>query len=177
MTVPVLRTTRLVLRPPSVMDADDVLAFRGDPEVQRHNDKTLADRNAAVAFLDFLVGECDTGHRRHWVIEVDGTVVGLVGLHAWHAHHRRAELGYDVHRDWWGRSVAFEAASAVIDHGFADLDLERIEAYVIDVNTRSVRLLERLGFRHEGTRRRYSLEDDGLYHDSLVYALLAGERP
>jgi RimJ/RimL family protein N-acetyltransferase len=41
---------------------------------------------------------------------------------------------------------------------------------------RSTAALGRLGFRHEGTRRRYVREDDG-YHDSLDVGLLAGERP
>jgi ribosomal-protein-alanine N-acetyltransferase len=55
------------------------------------------------------------------------------------------------------------------------MQLHRIEAATIVDNTRSVRLLERLGFRREGVRREYSLEEDGAYHDSAIYGLLRRE--
>jgi [ribosomal protein S5]-alanine N-acetyltransferase len=176
LSVPVLATTRLVLRAPTEADADDVLVFRGDPEVQRLNDTTLPDRDAVVAFLELLRHEGAMDRRRHWAIEQDGTVIGLVGLHAWQAGHRRAELGFDLRRDRWGRGLALEACRAVLAHGFGPLGLNRVEACADAANARSIGLLERLGFRHEGTRRQYVWEDDG-WHDSLVFGLLAGERP
>jgi [ribosomal protein S5]-alanine N-acetyltransferase len=76
----------------------------------------------------------------------------------------------------WGQGIASEAARAVIDYGFAEMGLHRIQAHTIAGNHRSVRLLERLGFHREGTLRGYSLEDDLTFHDSAVYGLLATDR-
>ena len=56
------------------------------------------------------------------------------------------------------------------------MNLHRIEAHTIADNRRSVRLLERLGFQREGTRREYALEDDLAFHDSAVYGLLSSDR-
>ena len=56
------------------------------------------------------------------------------------------------------------------------MQLHRIQAHTIADNHRSVRLLERLGFRREGTLREYSLEDDLTFHDSAVYGLLSIDR-
>jgi ribosomal-protein-alanine N-acetyltransferase len=71
----------------------------------------------------------------------------------------------------WGQGIASEAARAVIDYGFTTMKLHRIQAHTIADN-HPVRLLERLGFRREGTMREYSLEDDLSFHDSAVYGLL-----
>lgn len=130
----------------------------------------------AEALIRSLRADSAADAQRHWVITVDGEVVGLIGLHTWQRHHRRAELGYDMAVSRWGQGIAGEAARAVIDYGFTTMKLHRIEAHTIADNDRSVRLLERLGFRREGTRREYSLEDDLTFHDSAVYGLLAADR-
>jgi [ribosomal protein S5]-alanine N-acetyltransferase len=57
------------------------------------------------------------------------------------------------------------------------MQLNRVEAQTIVDNLASVRLLLRLGFRQEGVRREYSLEEDGALHDSAIYALLRGDHP
>jgi ribosomal-protein-alanine N-acetyltransferase len=61
---------------------------------------------------------------------------------------------------------------AVVHYGFTQLKLNRIYAGTIADNVESVRLLEKLGFVREGTRRQHSLEDDGRFHDSAMYGLL-----
>ena len=149
-----------------------MLVFRGDPRVQRFNDEPLRDVAAAEAFIEFLRANSAADARRHWAITVNDEVVGLIGLHTWQHHHRRAELGYDMAVPYWGQGIASEAARAVIGYGFTTMKLHRIQAHTIADNHRSVRLLERLGFRREGTLRQYSLEDDLTFHDSAVYCLL-----
>jgi [ribosomal protein S5]-alanine N-acetyltransferase len=175
MAIPTLRTERLVLREPTPADAPAVLVFRGDPRVQRFNDEPLRDVTAAAAFIEHLLAESAADTRRHWAIVADDEVIGLIVLHAWERHHRRAELGYEMAVSHWGQGIAGEAARAVIEYGFTTMNLHRIEAHTIADNDRSVRLLERLGFQREGTRREYSLEDDLTFHDSAVYGLLSSD--
>src|SRR3954468_2320957 len=93
---PTLVTPRLTLRAPAVADAAQILVFRGDPEVQRFNDEPFRTVAECEAFVEFLLAETAANLRRHWAIEVDGAVVGLIGLHSWQRQHWRAELGYDV---------------------------------------------------------------------------------
>jgi [ribosomal protein S5]-alanine N-acetyltransferase len=122
----------------------------------------------AEAFIQFLPAESATDTGRHWAITIDGAVVGLIGLHSWQHHHRWAELGHDMATSWWGQGIAMEAGRAVIEFGFTEMGPHRIQAHTIADNIRSVRLLQRLGFRHEGTLREYSWEDDGAFHHSAV---------
>ena len=68
--------------------------------------------------------------------------------------------------------MATEALTAVIRFGFSEMQLNRIEAQTIADNRSSTRLLGRLGFAREGTRRRYSWEEDGTFHDGAIYGLL-----
>ena len=67
-----------------------------------------------------------------------------------------------------------EALGAALTWGFERLDLHRVEAVVAVENERSMRLLERLGFRAEGVLRDFLLQD-GVYHDHRVYSLLRTE--
>ena len=68
------------------------------------------------------------------------------------------ELGYRYVRAAWGQGVATEAAVAVLDHGFLALGLDPIVAVTHPDNLASRRVLEKLGFGHEGRARYYGSE-------------------
>jgi ribosomal-protein-alanine N-acetyltransferase len=73
------------------------------------------------------------------------------------------------------RFLRADSASDARRHWAITADDEVVGLIGLHTNHRSVRLLERLGFRREGTLREYSLEDDQRFHDSAVYGLLATE--
>ena len=166
-TFPVLTTERLVLRQVQHTDALAVLVSFGDPVVQMYNGPVL-DLNGVH---DMITNEMRAGFAKKeslsWGItrHDDDTVMGMVGLWNLNRHHRRAMLGYDLARVYWGNGYATEGITAVLTFAFTQMNLNRVEAYTIADNHRSVRLLERLGFIREGTRRSASWEDDGTFHD------------
>lgn len=84
-------------------------------------------------------------------------------------------MGYDLSRRLWGRGLAAEAMSAVLDFGFGRMPLNRVEAHTNAENIASVRMLRRLGFRWEGAFREYFF-DDGGWHDVALFAQLRAER-
>jgi ribosomal-protein-alanine N-acetyltransferase len=176
-TFPVLITERLTLRRPLPSDALDVLVFRGDWEVQKYNGPVLKD----VAEVQILIEQLDSEYAAQegivWAVALasSDTVVGLISLHTWNKYHRRAEVGYDLAHAYWGQGIASEALRAIIRFGFEKMNLNRIYAATIADNHESVRLLERLGFQREGTRRQHSWEEDGTFHDSAIYGLLRHE--
>lgn len=174
---PVLATERLVLREVRVSDAADVLVFRGDPVVQRFDDPVIHTEAEAVTFIHALHEEYRSGDGISWGVALaeQDIVVGAVGLHLWDRYHRHAEAGYGLARAYWGQGLASEALRAILRFGFEQMDLNRIYARTIADNHGSVRLLERLGFTREGTQRAHSWEDDGTFHDSAIYGLLASE--
>jgi len=176
-TFPLLTTARLLLRELRPDDAADVLVFRGDPYVQRFNSEPLKTLQQAAVFIEEAHNQRTTQAGIGWAITLCGQdrVLGGVSLHAWDKYHRRAEVGYDLARAFWGQGIGTEAVRAVVDFGFAQLDLHRIEAATIADNHESVNLLKKLGFRLEGIRRGYSWEEDGVFHDSAMFGLLRDE--
>lgn len=176
-TFPVLQTARLILREVRHADAADVLVFRGDPYVQRFNSEPLKTLQEAAVFIEEALQQHATQAGFGWAITLRGQdrVLGGVSLHAWSQYHRRAEVGYDLARAFWGQGIGREAVRAVLAFGFTELNLNRIEAATIADNHESVNLLKKLGFRLEGLRRGYSWEEDGTFHDSAMFGLLRAE--
>jgi ribosomal-protein-alanine N-acetyltransferase len=176
-SVPELATERLRLRPPVPRDAAALLSILGDPEVTRHHNMptltTLAEAQAALERLEQRYAARDT---IRWAIELvgHGEMIGTVGLLRFDFEHGRAEVGYEIARRWWGRGLAPEAVAAVIRYGFSVLGLHRIEAGVLPGNDASVRVLQKLGFLEEGTRRDY-LYFKGRFHSFRWFSLLEPE--
>jgi RimJ/RimL family protein N-acetyltransferase len=174
LTFPVLTTARLTLREIWPSDAPDVLVFRGDAAVQQYNGPVLQSIGEAQTLIQALRAETATQQGITWAVTLHpgDTVLGLFGLHDWNRYHRRAELGYDLARAYWGQGIGSEAVRAVVRFGFGHMDLNRVYANTIADNHASVRLLEKVGFCREGTRRKHSWEEDGTFHDSAMYGLL-----
>jgi ribosomal-protein-alanine N-acetyltransferase len=175
--IPELLTARLRLRATLPGDAAAILAVLGDPEVTRyHNVPTLTTLTDARALLGQLDQRYATRDTIRWAIELvePSEVIGTVGLLRFDFEHGHAEVGYEIARRWWGRGLAPEAAAAVIRYGFAVLGLHRIEAGVLPGNVASVRVLQKLGFLEEGTRRDY-LRFGGRFHTFRWFSLLESD--
>ena len=87
---------------------------------------------------------------------------------------RRAELGIAIGADHWGRGHARAALGRVLQYGFEDLQLHRLEADVDPDNAASLRLFEALGFQREGLlRQRWFMH--GRWCDSVLLGLLQPE--
>ena len=173
-SIPDLATERLRLRAPLPRDAAALLALIGDPEVTKYlNVPTITTLAEAQAVLERLDQRYAARDMIRWAIELveHNEMIGTVGLLRFDFEHRHAELGYDIARRWWGRGLTPEAAGAVIRYGFSVLGLHRIEAGVLPENDASVRVLQKLGFVEEGTRRDY-LYAKGRFHSFRWFSLL-----
>jgi [ribosomal protein S5]-alanine N-acetyltransferase len=174
--VPELATARLRLRAVDPAgDAAAMLRLLSDPQVTRYTNApsctTLAEAQAA---LEQFPPRFAAREMIRWAIQPlgHGEAIGTVGLLRVNHEHRRGELGFDLARRWWGQGLAPEAAAAVAAWGFAVLALHRIEAGALVGNDASVRVLEKLGFREEGTLRDYLCLRGG-FHSCRFFSLLA----
>ena len=148
-----LETARLTLRPFRASDVDDVFRYASDGEVSRF---VLWDRHETrddtQRFLDWVLGQYARGDLPSWGIvqKASGHVVGSIG-YGWHeASHARAEVGYVLARDCWGKGLMTEAVRAVLGHAFGTLKLHKVVAHCHVQNASSRRVLEKAGMRHEG---------------------------
>ncbi len=99
------------------------------------------------------------------------TVSGIVGGSAsW------AQIGYWIDERFAGRGIVPAAVALAVDYCFGTLSLHRIEIAIRPENEKSLRVVEKLGFRPEGLRPRY-LHIDGDWRDHLVFALNSEEAP
>jgi [ribosomal protein S5]-alanine N-acetyltransferase len=110
-----------------------------------------------------------------WVVTYGGQFAGqlTVGSIVW-GSARSAQVGYWVDEACAGHGVIPTALAMAVDHCFSVIGLHRLEATIRPENHASRRVVEKLGFREEGLRRR-CLHIDGAWRDHLCYALTAEE--
>jgi ribosomal-protein-alanine N-acetyltransferase len=105
----------------------------------------------------------------------DGEIAGYANLsQIFLGNFRSAYLGYAAFVPYTGRGYMTEGLRLVLEDAFGSLGLHRVEANVQPGNERSIALVERLGFRHEGYSPRY-LKIGGRWRDHHRYAILAEE--
>lgn len=103
-------------------------------------------------------------------VEVEGEVVGGIGLTLQEDVHRRsAEIGYWLGEPFWGRGIMSEAVPAFTAYGFATFDVCRVYATVFEWNRVSARILQKAGYVLEG-RLRKSVTKDGRTIDQFLFA-------
>ena len=173
-----IETERLVLRVRTVADAEDIFDYASRPEVSYPAGfppvKTLEDE---VYYLEHILPKRNQKENlpAGYGIVVKGTdkVIGSVDFN--HRHEDDVlELGYTLHPDYWGRCYVPEAARALIDLGFQELGLHKIELVCFGYNVQSQRVAEKLGFTLEA-RIRDRKDVQGNRCDSLTYGLLRSE--
>lgn len=148
-----LTTKALELRPCTPEDLDVLYSLWTDPEVRRFlfDDREIS-RKEAHGFLA-RSEDCfrEEGYGL-WLFFERGeqSVGGFSGL--LRSPEGEASLLFGTRPDLWGRGYAFQAATAVVDHGLRTLGLARVVADVDEPNRASVRVLEKLGMRRTGRR-------------------------
>ncbi|MGH3309589.1 MAG: GNAT family N-acetyltransferase [Streptomyces sp.] len=147
-----LRTERLVLRPFTEADADQLLALDDDPDVMRfiNGGRPTSLEAIQAQTVPRLLHDypCFGGARGYWAAELKAPRTFL----GWFEFRPLAddspavvELGYRLGKGAWGSGYATEGSRALIHKGFTDLGVERVTANTMTVNTRSRRVMEKAG--------------------------------
>jgi [ribosomal protein S5]-alanine N-acetyltransferase len=138
------------------------------------------DRNSPAAYgaaLRVWRREAKVGRMLPFAITYDGELVGELNVqNVVLGAFRSAAVGYWVSEHVAGRGVTPLAVALAIDHVFGVVGLHRVEASIRPENTRSRRVVEKLGFREEGLHPRY-LFIDGEWRDHVTYALTTEDVP
>jgi [ribosomal protein S5]-alanine N-acetyltransferase len=174
---PTLTTQRLRLRQIDATDTDALFAIYSDEETMRFYGE---DVHRSSAETRVMIGQTHEGYRQRrsirWGITLkdQNTIIGSCGFHHFNLDSHHVETGYSLKRAFWGQGIMTEAMRAVLDFGFSELQLHRIEAIIDIANTRSKNLLLKLGFTYEGyLRQRFYFHDQ--FEDEHFFGLLADE--
>lgn len=172
-----IRTERLLLRLPGPRDVEQIRRAGNYPQVARGTYMPYPlGRARAAQIVARRRREARAGRSLGLVISErrTGRIIGMIGLGAIDRHDRGAELYYWITPSEWGRGYASEAARAMLAVAFGRMRLHRVTAHVHTLNSASLRVLRKLGFRREG-RLREVRPEGRRWQDAWVLGLLHHE--
>jgi ribosomal-protein-alanine N-acetyltransferase len=179
-TFPTLETERLVLRAPRAEDAPDIFRIMSDERVAHYfGTPPMASPERAVRRVESFEADFAAHDGVRWAITLRGEdrLIGTLGFWRLIKEHMRAEVGYELAPEQWGKGIMPEALGAVLGFGFRAMGLHSVEAQIEPPNTGSRRVLEKLGFVQEGHfRENYYHPEEGRFSDSAVFSLLNPDR-
>ena len=143
-------TARLRLRRLRPADEPALVALDSDVEVMRYIGSRGGTREQIVERVRHRIN-ADHGSLGWWLIEnlADGAFQGVAALLPM-PEGEDVELAYRLARTSWGRGIATEAASALVERAFTRGGLLRLVAVTFPENVASQHVLEKLGFCHDG---------------------------
>jgi len=134
----------------------------------------------SIADAEFWVtsaeSEWSAGNDFRFVIECNqtGKFLGSVAINQVVQQHKIGNLGYWVRQSALNQGVCTKAAKLAIDYGFKQLQLQRIEICVLEANTASISIAEKLGGTYEGILRN-KLFHQGKSHPAKCYSLIPSD--
>lgn len=172
-----LETDRLILRSLLIEDSEQIEKLASDYEVAK---TTLTiphpyPKGSAKEFISSITKAEEEGKIVIFAIikKDDFSLVGIINLNLQKSYDR-AELAYWVGKPFWGKGYGTEAARALIQFGFQELNLNKIFAASFTNNPGSWRIMEKIGLKHEGILRQHVKKWDE-YVDLTYYGLLREE--
>jgi ribosomal-protein-alanine N-acetyltransferase len=172
-----LATVRLNLRPVVAGDWLEYHAILSDPAMARRSDlprKPTQKRTQSVIRWMALLNT--TGKGFAWMIRESGTnqLIGAIRINSIDKRQSTGVLGYEIASAKWGRGYGTEALRAMVQHSHHAMGLFRLEAWTLQGNPQSDRVLLKAGFRQEGTQRMKMLLD-GERLDMHLFGRLADD--
>lgn len=171
---PVLESERLLLRKLNMTDSQELQIIRSDERVMKYMD---SERHNTLEFSENFVSENLAMYTQKrglfWAIIEKSSQSFLGDFAFWKidSKNSRAEIGYTLKPEFWGKGFMKEAMIEIINFGFNQFNLHSIEANINPENDNSRGLLKKMGFQKEAYfRENYFF--NGNYLDSEIYSLL-----
>lgn len=142
-----LETERLLLRPITNSDVDNLLWMFSDPDTMKFMEKLL-NREDTLKWIAWNFKHHEENGFGYLAIELNDsqTFIGRVGLVASTIEdERKVEMGWFVHSEYWNKGYATEATKALLNYAFDNYGLDTVYATLNPKNTASVRITEKIG--------------------------------
>ena len=170
---PTLKTERLLLRQFTKNDLNNVFRGLSNPKIIKYygvSYKTVEETKEQIAWFKNLE-ETQTGI--WWAVcSLDNTIFyGAGGLNELSKEHIKAEIGFWLLPDAWGKGIMSESMPLIYNYAFKNLDIHRIEGFVETNNINCKKAMNRLNFSHEGTMKDCEIKN-GEFISLDIYAKL-----
>ncbi|WP_128894123.1 GNAT family N-acetyltransferase [Longirhabdus pacifica] len=172
-------TKRLHLRKLEQNDAASLFTIWSDPDVTRFMNIDAYTTEEQVLHMIGILNKLFEENKaiRYAIIKLDThDIIGTCGYNMFDFENEVTEIGYELGKTYWGQGFAAEAIQALLDHAFHTLSLHRVEAKIEPNNVNSIRLIEKLQFSLEGTKRQCE-KINGKWIDLHLYAKLNEASP
>jgi ribosomal-protein-alanine N-acetyltransferase len=149
----ILETERLLLRHLEPNDLDDLFALYSDQEVRQYfPEGTLTYEETKKELEWFRNGHPERPELGLWatIHKATDRFIGRCGLLPWVIDERpEVEVAYMLAKEVWGQGLGTEAAQAILDYGFGQLQLTRLICLIDRENVASIRVAEKIGMTFE----------------------------
>lgn len=175
--LPVIEASRVRLRHIENADIDSLYDIFSDAEAMRFfGSLPFSERDEAVNYLAEINENFQKKTHFQWGIALksDDKIIGTSTIFHTDEKHRRAEIGYALNREFWGKGYVTEALNSLFKFAFDELNLHRIEADVDPRNNASIKILEKFGFQKEGYLRERWFSGDEI-QDAFFYGFLKSD--
>ena len=174
-----IKTNRLNIRELTFADINNVHNLHSLPETDEFNTLGIPETiQTTEKILEEWVSLQKEEPRKSYVFGIDknddNSFVGLIALNLGKANYRTAEVWFKIHKDFWRKGYMTEALTKLLDFGFNNLNLHRIEAGCAVENIASSKVLEKVGMVREGMKRK-KLPIRGEWKDNYFYGILEEE--
>ena len=157
----ILKTDRLLLR--QFVDADLENLFKGlsHPDIIRYYGVSYPTLEATKAQMTFFRDLEKNNTGIWWAVcsRDNKEFYGAGGLNSLSKQHQKAEIGFWLLTEHWGKGIMTEAMPLIWNYGFDALKLHRIEGIVESENLVCKKAIEKLGFEYEGTMKECELKN------------------
>jgi ribosomal-protein-alanine N-acetyltransferase len=170
---PIIKTNRLLLRQFVDSDLENVFKGLSDPGIIKYYGVSYDTLEAAQAQMQFFADleKDETGI--WWAVCSNNNQMfyGAGGLNSLNKVHKKAEIGFWLLPEFWGKGIMTEALPLIYNYGFDNLGLHRIEGIVETENSNCKKAMAKLDFVHEGTMRECEIKN-GRFISLDIYARL-----
>ena len=180
-TIPTLREGLVTIRPIRLRDwrqlERELLGNRGWLRTWEATNPVGPISFDIRASIRGLQANLRSGQGLPFVVEYDGELAGQLNVSSiTYGSLSSATIGYWVAERFAGKAITPTAVALATDHCFFDVRLHRMEICIRPDNAASLRVVEKLGFRYEGLRRRY-IHINGDWRDHFCFAMVSEEVP
>jgi ribosomal-protein-alanine N-acetyltransferase len=153
----------IILRKPKMDDIDGFIEICSEEETMKYygtSGALIDTKEKAIEQINWCNSLFGNNGGR-WIIteEEKDKYIGDIGFHNYQKDHNKAEIGFRLKQEYWGKGIITPCINELIKYGFSDLKYNRIEALVDSRNERSKKVLLKNNFKFEGTLRDYEYEN------------------
>ena len=171
-----IQSNRLLLRPFIESDIEYVFKGLSHPDIIKHYGVSFDSLEATKEQMTWF-SHLEKGGTGMWfaVCSLDNKIFyGAGGLNDLSKEHRKAEIGFWLLTDFWGKGIMTEAMPLICNYGFHKLGLHRIEGFVESDNTNCKNAMAKLDFQHEGTMKDCEIKN-GAFISLDIYSKIKSE--